>query len=67
VGSRRLQVTIINPLYNSSQKVQDSVARASIRVDTNTENIAGVYLPIFVVKEIEDQGKAVLCLESNIN
>jgi len=34
--------------------VQDSVSRASIRVDTNTENIAGVYLPIFIVKEIED-------------
>ena len=48
----------------------DSVHRASIRVDTNTENIAGVHLPIFIIKETEDQGttlKNCEILDSNLN
>ena len=42
--------------FNYSQKVQDSVSRASIRVDSNTENIAGVHLPCFFARETEDSG-----------
>lgn len=40
-----------------SQKVQDSVTRASIRIDSSTENIAGVHLPNFFLRENEDNGK----------
>ena len=37
-----------------SQRVRESVTRASIRLDMSEDNVAGVSLPKFVMREIED-------------
>lgn len=37
-----------------SQNVKEAVKRASIRIDTSGENVAGVFLPIMHVRELDD-------------
>jgi len=43
-----------------SNIVKDSIKRATVRLDLNSENIAGTQLPSFIIKETEDA-------ESNLN
>jgi V-type H+-transporting ATPase subunit D len=49
-----LQEILGNQFLTISQRVRESVTRASIRLDMSEDNVAGVTLPKFVIRTIED-------------
>ena len=46
-------------LIINSRKVQDSVNQASTKVEVRYENIAGVQIPLFKVRDLEGEGRGI--------